>query len=76
VKHNPAPRGPRFPVFGQPILWAVVSAIGLLAALLGDGVWDALSWIMLGAPVVVILRHAARPAAGSCSNGAPPRSSR
>jgi hypothetical protein len=75
MKPIPPTRGPRFPVFGQPILWAVASIIGLLAALLGDGAWDALSWVMLGAPVAVILRHAARPA-GSCSNDAPPRSSR
>jgi hypothetical protein len=41
-------------VFAVPALLAVVSLIGLLSALLGDGVWDAVSWIALGAMVVVV----------------------
>jgi hypothetical protein len=40
-------------VFAVPVLLAVVSLIGLLSALLGDGPWDAVSWIALGAMVVV-----------------------
>jgi hypothetical protein len=50
-------------VFGMPALLAIASAIGLLSALLGDGVWDWLSWLALGAPVAVIAWHVARPAA-------------
>jgi hypothetical protein len=42
-------------VFGMPIVLAVLSAFGLLSALLGDGVWDELSWITLGVPVGVIV---------------------
>jgi hypothetical protein len=41
-------------VFGIPTLLAIIGAIGLLAALLGDGLWDALSWLALGALVAVI----------------------
>lgn len=43
-------------IFAVPLLIGVVSAIGLTAALLGDGVWDAVSWLALGVPVVVVGR--------------------
>lgn len=36
-----------------PIVLGVLTTVGLLSALLGDGVWDALSWVTLGIPVVV-----------------------
>jgi len=39
-----------------PVVYAAASATGLLAALLGDGWLDALSWVALGAPVVPITR--------------------
>jgi hypothetical protein len=48
-------------VFAIPVLLAVLSAIGLLSALLGDNFWDALSWLGLGVPVTVILWFVARP---------------
>lgn len=48
-------------VFAIPVLLALLSAFGLLSALLGDGVWDALSWLTLGALIVTIVRHVARP---------------
>jgi len=35
---------------------AVISSAGLLAALLGDGAWDALSWAALAVPVGIGLR--------------------
>lgn len=41
--------------FGIPILLATITAAGLLSALLGDDVWDALSWAALGLPVAVCL---------------------
>ena len=40
-----------------PIVLAVASTIGLVSALIGDGVWDVLSWVALGMPIAVILRH-------------------
>jgi hypothetical protein len=48
-------------VFGVPALLALVSVVGLLSALLGDGVWDAVSWVGLGALIAVIGWHVARP---------------
>ncbi|GEM_PF-597687 len=44
-------------VFGVPVLLAILSAFGLISALLGDGIWDVLSWITLWVPVAVIARH-------------------
>ncbi|MFJ7285868.1 hypothetical protein [Pseudomonas sp. NPDC099000] len=43
-------------VFATPTVIALLSAAGLFAALLGDGVWDALSWLGLGVPAVLALR--------------------
>ncbi|MDQ3200774.1 MAG: hypothetical protein M3Q94_01165 [Pseudomonadota bacterium] len=43
-------------VFTAPIVIGVLSAAGLFAALLGDGAWDALSWLGLGLPAVLGLR--------------------
>jgi len=39
---------------------AVTSVIGLVSALLGDGAWDALSWIALSAPVLLSMWHGLR----------------
>jgi len=39
-------------MWGAPILLAILTIIGLLSALLGDGVWDALSAVVLGVPVL------------------------
>ena len=44
-----------------PIVLGLVSAIGLVTALLGDGVWDTASWIGLGLPVAVCGWFALRP---------------
>jgi hypothetical protein len=43
-----------FQVFAVPIVLGVLSAVGLVAALLGDNVWDAVSWLTLGLPCVVM----------------------
>jgi hypothetical protein len=40
-------------IFGIPLVLGVLSLVGLVAALLGDGVWDAVSWVALGTPLVV-----------------------
>ncbi|WHZ14167.1 MAG: hypothetical protein OJF52_001002 [Nitrospira sp.] len=42
-------------IWGMPIVIGMLSVIGLLSALLGDGFWDVLSWLALAAPVVVTL---------------------
>ncbi|MGC5699606.1 hypothetical protein J4P02_05295 [Pseudomonas sp. NFXW11] len=43
-------------VFGAPLGIGLLSATGLFAALLGDGVWDSLSWLGLGLPTLIALR--------------------
>jgi hypothetical protein len=48
-------------IFRIPLLLGLLSAIGLVSALLGDDLWDALSWLGLGLPVAVILWHWGRP---------------
>ena len=42
-------------MFLVPTALAIVSGVGLVSALLGDGPWDALSWLTLAAPVAVPL---------------------
>lgn len=41
-------------IFAAPLLVAVVSIVGLVAALTGDGMRDAVSWVALGLPIAVI----------------------
>lgn len=48
-----APHTPGARLWGWPIALGVASSIGLVAALVGDGVWDAVSWAGLGLPVAV-----------------------
>ena len=47
-------------IFAAPIVLGIVSAIGLASALIGDGPWDMLSWITLGAPLAVIAIYGRR----------------
>lgn len=42
-------------IWGMPIVLAIFSAVGLLSALLGDGIWDVLSWIALAAPIAAAM---------------------
>jgi hypothetical protein len=51
-----APRPPNslWGVFRWPLLIALVTAGGLIAALIGDGPYDALSWLLLGGLVVLM----------------------
>lgn len=49
-------------VFRWPLLIGVASAIGLVSALLADGVWDALSWALLSLPLLVSLWYLLRKA--------------
>lgn len=43
-------------VWRAPLLLALATAVGLTAALLGDGAWDAAGWWALGLPPAVALR--------------------
>jgi hypothetical protein len=47
-------------IFAAPIAIGVLSTIGLLAALIGDGWWDAVSWLSLALPVLLYLFFVAR----------------
>jgi hypothetical protein len=42
-------------IYGAPTALAIVSIVGLLSALLGDGIWDAVSWVSLDIPLAVII---------------------
>lgn len=43
-------------IFAWPALIAALGALGLFAALLGDGWWDGLSWVGLGLPAWLSMR--------------------
>ena len=45
----------------MPVLLAVLTLFGLLAALLGIGIWHAAAWLAMLAPIVVSLWFALRP---------------
>ncbi|WP_166106878.1 hypothetical protein [Duganella aceris] len=47
-------------MWGAPTLLAILTIIGLLSALIGDGVWDALSAVTLGVPVLCCLWYGLR----------------
>jgi uncharacterized membrane protein len=42
-------------IFAMPLLIALISAAGLISALIGDDSWDMFSWLALGLPVVLYL---------------------
>lgn len=48
-------------IFLWPLVVALVSLIGLIAALVGDGAWDALSWLTLAVPVLLYGFYYLRP---------------
>ena len=41
--------------FGVPAVIALASAVGLVSALIGDGVFDAVSWIALGTVIGALI---------------------
>ena len=48
-------------IWGWPLAIGVLSVAGLISALLGDGIWDTLSWFALGAPVATLTLYILRP---------------
>ena len=46
---------PRIRIWTAPLLLGASAAIGLVAALLSNGVGDYLAWLALAIPVVVVL---------------------
>jgi len=49
-------------LWGMPILLGVLTAVGLVSGLLGDGWWDVVAVIGLAAPVAVGTWHMFKPA--------------
>ncbi len=47
-------------LWAMPLLLGILTTIGLVSALLGDGIWDALSAFALGAPVAASLWYSLR----------------
>ena len=45
-------------IYGWPLVLQVLTLIGLVAALIGDGIWDAVSWAALAPLPLVIVRFA------------------
>ena len=48
-------------IYGAPTVLALVTLVGLISGVLGDGVWDAISWLGLGIPIAVIAWFVLRP---------------
>lgn len=40
--------------FGIPILLALITAVALVAALLGDGIFDVVAWLGLAMPLLIV----------------------
>ncbi|MFB4392341.1 MULTISPECIES: hypothetical protein [unclassified Pseudomonas] len=47
-------------IFAWPTFLGVLGAVGLFAALLGDGPWDVLAWLGLGVPALLGIRGLCR----------------
>lgn len=41
-------------IFRWPLLIGLLAALGLLSALLGDGLYDVVSWLALGLPLIAV----------------------
>ena len=39
-------------IFGKPVLFIIVSTVGLLLALIGDGILDVVAWVALAIPLI------------------------
>ncbi len=50
----------RVDVWTAPIVLGVLSAVGLISALVSDDAGDVLAWLTLGAPVAVVLWYLPR----------------
>ncbi|WP_407178759.1 hypothetical protein [Bradyrhizobium sp. STM 3562] len=48
-------------IFRFPLIIALIAVFGLVSALLGDGVWDAASWIALTIPLLIMTFFLLRP---------------
>ncbi len=54
MKDNPKPRcQTNGQIFAIPMVLGVLSVVGLISALVGDGVWDGVSWVTLAVPILL-----------------------
>lgn len=42
-------------IFFWPLVIGTASMLGLISALIGDGIRDVVSWVLLGIPIVIAL---------------------
>jgi hypothetical protein len=55
MSFDKASRRRTFPqIFAAPLALAAIIIAGLVSALVGDGIWDAVSWIALGTPLATL----------------------
>lgn len=47
-------------VFRVPLVLGLLTGVGLVSALVGDGAWDVLSWVTILAPMAVVARAYSR----------------
>ena len=47
-------------VWVAPSSMGLITVMGLICALLGDGVWDMLSWVALAIPVALCIFYTAK----------------
>lgn len=40
-------------IFAVPMVLGVLSVVGLISALVGDGFWDGVSWMTLAIPILL-----------------------
>jgi hypothetical protein len=57
-------------VFRWPLLVGVICGAGLGLALVGDGVWDGLSWLALSLPIVLAVVYWRRAGHKRCRHSA------
>lgn len=41
-------------IYRIPLALSAIIAVGLLSALLGDGLWDVISWVLLAVPLLLL----------------------
>jgi len=56
-----APRQTLPQIFGWPLVIGVLSTVGLIAALVGDGIWNSVSWLTLLLPILLYALFLLRP---------------
>lgn len=56
-----APRQTLSQIFGWPLVIGALSTIGLVSALVGDGLWDGVSWLTLLLPILLYALFLLRP---------------